>query len=144
MDGFSLAPLENGSSVEEELSHLEQLKSVLSPLQTATCTNESDEDFENKWLQRGGTEIVNPFPLKTPEEVFSGQSKLECFTFYLFERRFGWSEYANSTNLEQDHRELENDKYNFSHRESIPSSRVLEETRFKGKINELLDEFLKW
>lgn len=141
MDGFSLVPLKNASSVEEELSLLEKLKAVLSPVRPALCKPESDDDFEFKWLQRGGTEIENPFPSKTPEEQFSGQSDLEHFTFYLFERRFGWSEYASNINFEEDERGFENGN---NRRESPVSLRVFDETRFKGKINELLDEFLKW
>ena len=139
MEGFSLVRLQNASSVEEELNVLEQLKGVLLPLRPART--ESDDDFENEWLRRGGAEIENPFPSRTPENLLHIQSDLEIFTFYLFERRFGWSEYASSTDLEDDDHGLEKSN---SRRESVTSIRVLEETKFKGRINELLDEFLKW
>lgn len=139
MEGFSLVPLKNASSVEEELNVLEQLKGVLLPLRPART--ESDDDFENEWLRRGGAEIENPFPSKTPENLLDIQSDLENFTFYLFERRFGWSEYASSTDFEDDDHGFEK---NTSRRASACSLRVLEETKFKGRINELLDEFLRW
>ena len=130
MDGFSLVPLKNANSVEEELSLLELLKVVLSPVRSEICITESDDDFEIKWLQRGGTEIENPFPSKTPEEQFSSQSDLAQFTFYLFERRFGWSEYASNTNFAEDEHEFVND--NIRKESSIPSLRVESPFGFRG------------
>lgn len=135
---FRLATLQNASCAEEEILALQKLRETLSSNGDERSLDE--DDFEKEWLRKGLNDTANPFPTKSPESCVLGQDDLDAFTFYLFERRFGWSEctaYLDDAgySVAEEH---------IIRRSSSGSVRIQDESRFKGKLNELLDEFLKW
>lgn len=134
---FRLSTLQNASCAEEEILALQKLREALLP---AGDEASSDEDeCEKEWLRKGLNDIRNPFPSESPESFILLQEDLDSFTFYLFERRFGWSEYT--ANLD-DYYSVADE--HLGRRGSSGSLRMQDESKFKGKLNELLDEFLKW
>lgn len=134
---FRLSTLQNASCAEEEILALQKLREALLP---AGDEASSDEDeCEKEWLRKGLNDIRNPFPSESPESFILLQEDLDSFTFYLFERRFGWSEYT--ANLD-DYYSVADEHLGW--RGSSGSLRMQDESKFKGKLNELLDEFLKW
>ena len=148
MDDFNpVLALEGAKSTEDEISCLEKLRQCLCPQNSCSAEDEmNDEDLDTQWLREASrgenNENMNPFPCKIPEDIVQGQEQLNRFTFYLFERRYGWSE-------SQSHGDLTG-KDMLSYCGSRPDSRSGRptswniESKFKGRLNELLDEFLKW
>lgn len=134
---FRLSTLQNASCAEEETFALQKLRETLIPVGVEGSLGE--DDCEKEWLRKGFNDITNPFPTKSPESCVLVQDDLDAFTFYLFERRFGWSECT--ANLDDGYSAAEE---HLGRRGSSGSLRVQDESRFKGKLNELLDEFLKW
>lgn len=134
---FRLSTLQNASCAEEEILALQKLRESLRSVGDETSLGE--DDCEKEWLQKGLNDITNPFPIKSPENCVLVQEDLDAFTFYLFERRFGWSEC--SVNLDDDYFGTEE---HLGRRGSSGSLRIQDESKFKAKLNELLDEFLKW
>ena len=140
MDTFNLVlALENARSSESEIKILEKLCHFLSPSNDGPNVSD-DRDMDTEWLKKGSDEdVVNPFPSKTPQDILKGQENLNRFTFYLFERRYGWSEHLihsdSNTGLL---------KEGSSHSSTGRSSSLEIESKFKGQINELLDDLLKW
>lgn len=134
---FRLSTLQNASCAEEEILALQKLREALLPAGNEASSDE--DDCEKEWLRKGLNDIGNPFPSKSPESCLLLQEDLDSFTFYVFERRFGWSEYT--ANLD-DHYAVADE--HLGRRGSSGSLRIQDESKFKGKLNELLDEFLKW
>ena len=132
-----LSTLQNASCAEEEILALQKLRETLNPVGDERSLDE--DDCEKEWLRKGFNDTTNPFPTKSPEHCVLLQDDLDAFTFYLFERRFGWSEYT--ANLDDGYSAAEE---HLGRRGSSSSLRIQDESRFKGKLNELLDEFLKW
>ncbi|KAJ7383194.1 hypothetical protein OS493_030352 [Desmophyllum pertusum] len=135
---FRLSTLQNASCAEEEILALQNLRKTLLPFGDEAPSDE--DDCEREWLRKGLNDISNPFPSKSPESCVLLQEDLDSFTFYLFERRFGWSEYT--ANLDDCYSVA--DEHLAGRRGSSGSLRIQDESKFKGKLNELLDEFLKW
>ena len=140
MDTFNLVlALENARSSESEIKILEKLCHFLS-LDNDGPHVSDDRDMDTEWLKKASDEdVVNPFPSNTPQDILKGQENLNRFTFYLFERRYGWSEHLihsdSNTGLL---------KEGPSHSTTGRSSSLEIESKFKGQINELLDDLLKW
>lgn len=133
--------LENASTAEDEIKTLETLRQRLCPnYERKKCLEDQDPDAE--YLKHACTDDVdcNPFPEKTPDDILTDQEQLNIFTFYLFERRYGWSEYISHADLVGSGKDVV----------SRPDSRTGRggsfntESKLKGRLNELLDEFLKW
>lgn len=133
--------LENASTAEDEIKTLETLRQRLCPnYERKKCLEDQDPDAE--YLKHACTDDVdcNPFPEKTPDDILTDQEQLNIFTFYLFERRYGWSEYISHADLVGGGKDVV----------SRPDSRTGRggsfntESKLKGRLNELLDEFLKW
>ena len=135
---FRLSTLQNASCAEEEILALQKLREALLPAGDVASSDE--DDCEKEWLRKGLNDIGNPFPSQSPESFILLQDDLDSFTFYLFERRFGWSEYT--ANLDDYHHSVADE--HLGRRGSSGSLRIQDESKFKGKLNELLDEFLKW
>ncbi|XP_022803924.1 uncharacterized protein LOC111341234 isoform X4 [Stylophora pistillata] len=135
--GRRVIALQNASCAEEEIVALKELRRTLLPTDDKTSLDE--DDCEKEWLRTGFDDRVNPFPTKTPETCIHSQKDLDSFTFYLFERRFGWSEFT--ANIDGLHAEADE---HLVRRGSSGSVRIQDESKFKAKLNELLDEFLKW
>lgn len=135
--GRRLSALQNAYCAEDEIVALGQLRETLLP--TGDKKSLDEDHCEKEWLRSGLDNIVNPFPAKTPETCIPSQDDLDSFTFYLFERRFGWSEFT--ANLDDLHTEADE---HLVRRGSSGSARIQDESKFKAKLNELLDEFLKW
>lgn len=134
---FRLSTLQNASCAEEEILALQKLRETLLPVGDGGPSDE--DDCEKEWLRNGLNDIANPFPSKSPDSCIPSQEDLDSFTFYLFERRFGWSEY--NTNLDDCYSVADE---HLARRGSSGSLRIQDESKFKAKLNELLDEFLKW
>jgi len=134
---FRFFTLQNASCAEEEILALQKLREALLPVGDEAPSDE--DDCEKEWLRKGLNDIGNPFPSRTPESFILLQEDLNSFTFYLFERRFGWSEYK--PNLDDYYAVADE---HLGRRGSSASLRIQDESKFKGKLNELLDEFLKW
>ena len=134
---FRLSTLHNASCAEEEILALQKLRESLLPFGEERTLD--GDDCEKEWLRKGFNDITNPFPTKSPENCVLVQEDLDAFTLYLFERRFGWSEFT--ANLDDGYSATEE---HLGRRGSSGSLRIQGESKFKGKLNELLDEFLKW
>ncbi|KAL9974515.1 hypothetical protein ACROYT_G011559 [Oculina patagonica] len=134
---FRLSTLQNASCAEEEILALQKLRETLLPVGDEAPSDE--DDCEKEWLRKGLNDIGNPFPSKSPDNCIPLQEDLDSFTFYLFERRFGWSEYT--ANLDDCYSVADE---HLGRRGSSGSLRIQDESKFKAKLNELLDEFLKW
>lgn len=132
-----LPTFENASCAEEEIIALQKLRESLSSIDDERSFDE--DNFEKEQLQRGFSDAKNPFPTKSPENCVLVQEDLDAFTFYLFERRFGWSE--GTINLDDGCAPAEE---HLGRRGSTGFARTQDESKFKGRLNELLDEFLKW
>ncbi|EDO30642.1 predicted protein [Nematostella vectensis] len=123
--------------VEEEIILLGKLRESLRPAES-TANRFTEDECEAQWLSRGLDLQDDPFPGKQPESLCESQDELNTFTFYLFERRFGWSEYLTMEDLGENLENLE------GRSSSASSVKVPDDTRCKGQLNDLLDEFLKW
>jgi hypothetical protein len=136
MDTFNpVLALENARSAENEIKVLEKLCRFLNPSNERQPVS-SDQDLDTDWLKNASDgDVINPFPDKTPQDVLKEQEYLNRFTFYLLERRYGWSEHS-----------IHNDPSTagLSHSNTGRSSSLGIESKFKGQINELLDDLLKW
>ena len=132
-----LPTLQNASCAEEEIIALQKLRESLRSFDDERSFDE--DDFEKEWLQKGFSDVKNPFPTKSPDNCVLVQEDLDAFTFYLFERRFGWSE--GTITLDDGCSPAEE---HLGRRGSTCLARIQDESKFKGRLNELLDEFLKW
>ena len=128
--------LRDASCAEDELIALEELRLSISP----KFANEErhDADIESEWLKGGFSDQENPYPGISPENCFGSQEELNHFTFYLFERRYGWSEY-NVGSVE-----ALGSEYDADRRSSVGSLRIQDDSKFKSRLNDLSDGFLKW
>nr|XP_006825186.1 PREDICTED: uncharacterized protein LOC102802136 [Saccoglossus kowalevskii] len=103
--------------------------------------NLSIEDLEQEWLELASSTLgddsssINPFPEKQPEKLLTNVEDLKRFTLYLFERRYGWSEALN------DEVKVE---YVHGLGSQVTSLNTEEDVKLKGRLNDLLDDFLKW
>ena len=112
--GVALERLLSRANPEQELSRLQDLQNVM-------ITNyDSSEDIEQNWLQNSGGSDY--FCQKTPEEVFEAQEHANDFVFYVFDRRYGWTEGGSY----------------------LTTSKSSHDARCKATMNELLDEYIKW
>ena len=135
---FRLSTLQNASCAEEEILALQKFER--SP---PSCWRWGVFRRRRLW-ERMAAERFERYlgilsPSESPESFILLQEDLDSFTFYLFERRFGWSEY--NANLD-DHHSVADE--HLGRRGSSCSLRIQDESKFKGRLNELLDEFLKW
>ncbi|XP_035680046.1 uncharacterized protein LOC118418298 isoform X2 [Branchiostoma floridae] len=138
-DLLSLIALGHKSS-ELEIQVLHGLRAQLQPRPPVnqTPSNSSMDADEQAWLAMatrslGDEEGEDPFPEKQPQVVWGGQSDLNAVTRYLFERRFGWSEALLCAAKDGD-----------GQRSSQGQLLTKDNGKFKGQLNEMLDEFLKW
>ncbi|XP_071958433.1 uncharacterized protein [Antedon mediterranea] len=93
------------------------------------------EDLELQWLRHAGEDAEdNPFPAVTPETFLPEQQDLNQFTSYVFERRFGWSE----SRKEDACLDLPP-----SPRPTTVAKNITERIA-KGKLNEFLDDMIRW
>jgi hypothetical protein len=124
------------TSAEEEVFLLEKLREFLKP----PCSNstQSEDDCEREWLRGEIVELDNPFPSSDPSVLFEVQRHLDNFTFYIFERRYGRTEFLINSNVEENIDGLDGISW------SPSSPRAQEDTRFLTRLNGLLDEHLKW
>ncbi|XP_028392463.1 uncharacterized protein LOC114517020 [Dendronephthya gigantea] len=140
MDSFNpVLALENARSAENEVKILEKWCRFLSPNnEQVVNSDDGDADADSDWLRNSNDgDVINPFPDKTPQDVLKEQECLNKFTFYLFERRYGWSEHLI-------HLDSAIAKEGSGHSCSGRSSSLGIESKSKGRINELLDDLLKW
>ena len=136
MDVFNpLQEVENAHNVEDEVKILQKFCNSLSPMQMCL----GDQDLDTQWLTNSPTTGANsnPFPRVKPQEVFIDQQDLNRFTLYLFERRYGWSE-------QPIHGDTNSTKLACQHSKMGRSSSLGIQSKFKGRINELLDDLVKW
>lgn len=143
MDSFNpVLALENARSAEKEVKILEKWCQFLSPNNERQVVNADDGDVDTDWLKNSYEgDVTNPFPDKTPQDVLKEQEYLNKFTFYLFERRYGWSEHLI---LVDSGITKEGPSHSCSGPRSGRSSSLGIESKSKGRINELLDDLLKW
>ena len=136
MDTFNpVLALENARGAENEIKVLEKLCRFLNPSNERQHVS-GDQDLDTDWLKNAGDgDIINPFPDKIPQDILKEQEYLNRFTFYLFERRYGWSEHSIH---------LDPSAPGHCHSNTGRSSSLGIESKFKGQINELLDDLLKW
>ena len=136
MDTFNaVLALEKARGAENEIKVLEKLCRFLNP-GNERQHGSGDQDLDTDWLKNAGDgDIINPFPDKIPQDILKEQQYLNRFTFYLFERRYGWSEHSIH---------LDPSAPGHSHSNTGRSSSLGIESKFKGQINELLDDLLKW
>ncbi|XP_070575993.1 uncharacterized protein [Ptychodera flava] len=132
-----LKDLIEASCTSREVDALGALEKELIPDRGAL----SIEDLEQEWLELASSTLGddsnsnNPFPDKQPEKLLTNIENLKRFTSYLFERRYGWSEALNKENkLECSH--------GLGSQPTCPTSE--EDVLLKGRLNDLLDDFLKW
>lgn len=142
METFNLVlTLENACSAEIEVKTLKEFTRTLNSNNERinSSLDSSDRDLDTEWLKNAAEGNINPFPDKTPHDVLTEQQYLNRFTFYLFDRRYGWSEHSihvDPTNTVV--------KEGPSHSNLGRASSLEIEGKFKAQINELLDDLLKW
>ena len=139
MDAFNIVlALEKARTAEKEIKILEGLCRFLSPNKERQHVA-NDSDFDTEWLKNSGYgDVVNPYPGEQPQEILQEQESLNKFTFYLFERRYGWSEHSIHADP------CPAVKEGSSHSNTGRSSSLGIESKFKGQLNDLLDDLLKW
>ncbi|XP_041455254.1 uncharacterized protein LOC121408020 isoform X2 [Lytechinus variegatus] len=140
----NLAVLRSATSIADEIRALEAIKSTLTQGQTDLRSSfDLEEEFLSFASKNLGDEEVfdDPFPRTPPESIFPGQDDLDQLTCYVFRRRYGWSEAATSIGKDD--------------RVGVPAG-VLEgsgvmtapqqknQVILKNRLNELLDEFVRW
>ena len=121
----------NASTTEKELEALDSIRNLLLPNGNVyTVGPEDEEDLEREWLSyaqlQDQTDDENPFPGFTLETQLVSQTDLQQFVFYVFHRRFGWSETGQDV---QRMKKVE---------------QALTKAKNKIYINDHLDGFLKW
>ncbi|KAK3746389.1 hypothetical protein QZH41_018199, partial [Actinostola sp. cb2023] len=97
-----------------------------------------DDDCETEWLRRGIDKIDNPFPSALPSKLFGSQRDLNHFTFYVFERRYGRTEFLINSSIDENVESLDG-VYAVS-----SSPRAQDDSRLLVQLNEFLDEQLRW
>lgn len=122
------------TTTEQEVILLEKFREFLRPCGSDTAV--SEDECEREWLRGEIVEVDNPFPSWDPSVLFEEQRQLDQFTFYVFERRYGRTEFL--INSEENTDDLDGISC------SPSSPRPPEDTRFVARLNELLDEHLKW
>lgn len=136
-----LAVLQSATSIALEINALEAIKSTF--IQTDLRSSlDLEEEFLNFASKNLGDEVFDdPFPRSTPEGVFPGQRDLDQFTCYVFRRRYGWSEAATC---------IGKDDGVGGYAEGLESTGVMtapqqkNQVILKSRLNELLDEFVRW
>ncbi|XP_072051956.1 uncharacterized protein [Amphiura filiformis] len=135
-----LQKLKLSANLSDEVVNLETLQLDLKPSNHHQQRHDYDPDEE--WLSMAvenlgdddDDEVVNPFPKMIPNQLFTHQDDLNQFTCYVFMRRFGWSEGINGETV-QDERSVTLQKGKLA---------MEKEAQCKARVNELLDEFIKW
>lgn len=122
------------TTTEQEVILLENLRGFLKP--PSRVSTVSEDECEREWLRGENVEVDNPFPSWDPSALFEEQRQLDQFTFYVFERRYGRTEFLINSNENTD--DLDGISW------STSSPRPPEDARFLARLNELLDEHLKW
>ena len=150
MENFDpVVALENASTTEEEIKTLEILRQHLCPdegedICVEDICAEAEAEPDADWLKQASADDgeSNPFPAKTPDGTLVDQEELNRFTFYLFERRYGWSEQINHADLSTGGKDV---VFRPDSRTGSSGSGPLNiESKFKKRLIELLDDFLKW
>ncbi|XP_013392533.1 uncharacterized protein LOC106160455 [Lingula anatina] len=127
-----LSKLKQASSAEEELKILQAVQDRLLPSLTEPLISDLDADVcEKQFLESGFLEDDTPFPGHSPEMLYSKQNDLNDFTYYLLNRRYGWSE-------------LEGKPGSKARARPAKASVMAGEVRHKALLNDLLDDFIKW
>ncbi|XP_030831113.1 uncharacterized protein LOC764251 isoform X2 [Strongylocentrotus purpuratus] len=136
-----LAVLQSATSIALEINALEAIKSTFTQTDLRSSLD-LEEEFLNFASKNLGDEVFDdPFPISTPERVFPGQRDLDQFTCYVFRRRYGWSEAATSTGK---------DDVVGGYAEGLEGTGVMtapqqkNQVILKSRLNELLDEFVRW
>ena len=113
--GVALDGLMTVTTPEQELMQLQSLQNVM------ITSYDNPDDIEQNWLvNSGGSD--NFFIQKSPEDVLITQEYTNTFMFYVFDRRYGWTEGG-------------------SH---LAASKTSADAQYKPSINEILDEHIKW
>lgn len=146
MENFDpVVALENASTTDEEIKTLEILRQHLCPNEEGEeCGEDSCAELDVEWLKQasGDGGESNPFPAKTPDGILADQEELNRFTFYLFERRYGWSEQIGHVDLSTGGKDVAPRPDSRSGRGGVGPLNI--ESKFKKRLIELLDDFLKW
>ena len=147
MENFDpVVALENASTTEEEIKTLEMLRQHLCPNEGEDCVQDSCAGAEPdaEWLKQASADggECNPFPAKTPDGILVDQEELNRFTFYLFERRYGWSEQIGHADLSTGGKDVVCRPDSRTGRSGVGPLNI--ESKFKKRLIELLDDFLKW
>lgn len=120
------------TNTELDVSLLEELRELLKP--DCVVLSQGDDDCEQEWLAKATD--TDPFPNSRPVDLFSTQTQLDQFTFYIFERRYGRTEvFINST--------IDGNLDGVDHAQDI-SPRGQDDGRMLSRLNTLLDEQLRW
>jgi len=127
-----LQGLLTSTNIEQDVNLLEELRKVLKP--EGVVVRESDDDCEQEWLSKAAD--FDPFPSSHLVDLFSTQAQVDQFTFYIFERRYGRTEFLiNST--------VDSSLDGADDNQDI-SPRGHEDATLLAKLNTLLDEQLRW
>ena len=131
-----LQSLLDSTTTEQDVALLGQLREFLTP--ACFRPSQSDDDCETEWLRRGIDKIDNPFPSALPSKLFGSQRDLNHFTFYVFERRYGRTEFLINSSIDENVESLDG-VYAVS-----SSPRAQDDSRLLVQLNEFLDEQLRW
>ena len=113
--GVALEGLMRVTTPEQEIKQLQGLQNVM------ITRFDNPDDIEQNWLMNsGGSDHI--FTQKFSEEVLVTQEYTNTFMFYLFDRRYGWTEGG-------------------SH---LTTSKTSHDAQYKASINEILDDYIKW
>lgn len=130
-----LQSLLNSTTTDEEVVLLEQLREFLKP--ECVRSTQSDDDCEREWLEGGGIDD-NPFPSAQPSTLFASQQELNHFTFYVYERRYGRTEFLINSTIDGNQENLDGVDV------LATSPRVQDDSRLLVRLNALLDEHIHW
>ena len=154
-----LQTLRSSPSPSEEVIALEALQARLKPAKDRQNNAEPDEEWLAMAADNLGDDddddVMNPFPSTSPEQLLTSRGDLRLFTCYVFMRRFGWSEGINGESItgqesvasgaHHHNGSLVNHHHHHHHHHQRGKMAMMEkEVQFKGRLNELLDEFIKW
>ena len=136
-----LERLQTATSISDEIAALEGIRSILHQVE-----QRAPKDPEEEWLSLAssnlGDEVFdNPFPRSTPEVLFPRQCDLNQFTCYVFGRRYGWSEAATAS---CDEERLTGSASYKEGAVSFTGPQQQQQVMLKHRLNEMLDEFVKW
>ena len=131
----------------KEYEHLDLLTTAMkeSCLMQVGCRHGSEsDDLESAFLANATLDEVAISDI--PKDLLKNQNNLQKLVFYMFERRFGWSEQECSQENQRESKQLD---VRSSSAEGSPNRRLrtgslsyAEETRIKTMLNSKLDELI--